>query len=144
MSAVRDVEITLTIPDNEARTALSTLQRLGVAAVGLERADVYRCEVESHALDGLVDRLRARETIFNPNKHALRAREGVAPQRGEVWIEARDAAPAAPLGDDGAVRIRRFTAWRVYGADGMPASAELVEEATRVLLCNPAFEKATT
>jgi hypothetical protein len=148
----RCVDVVLSIPDNEARTALATLQRLGVAAGGLERADLYRFEVDSRTAGELIDVLSRIETIYNPNKHVLRVRDAAVPAAGEVWID--ESAP--PRGaSEGAVRIagrvlpgvtryERCTAWRVLDAHGLPASAELVAEATAMLLCNPAFQRART
>jgi hypothetical protein len=146
---IRCIEIVLGIPDNEARTALATLQRLGVAAAGLERADIYRCDVQESEADGLPAVLRGLETVFNPNKHVLRVREGDAPRSGEVWVDEmdRDAPRAGPVRISGrtlpGVRsLERFVAWRLYAADGAPAAPEVVTAATEILLCNPAFQKA--
>jgi hypothetical protein len=77
---IRCIEIALSIPDNEARTALATLERLGVPAAALVRADLYRCDVDDAHADELPQTLRAFETIFNPNKHVLRDR-GSGPHR---------------------------------------------------------------
>jgi len=150
VSVVLCVEVTLTIPDNEAETALETLQRLGVPLAGLQRADLYRFELEPEAEEGLLKTLRGLETIFNPNKHALRVRESSAPQRGEVWVD--EVHPAGPpaAGDvriagrtlAGVVAVERFTAWLALGADGGPASPETLSRATETLLCNPAFQRA--
>ena len=84
---IRCIEVRLTIPDNESRTAFATLQRLGVALEGLERADLYRCDVDDASAAGLTEDLRACEGIFNPNKHALVERAGDAPGPGEVWVD---------------------------------------------------------
>ncbi len=147
---IRCVEISLRIPDNEARTALATLQRLGVAAVALERADLYRCDVEDGRAEELPDTLRGFETIFNPNKHAMRVREGSHPLAGEVWIdeiESNAGARSEAVRISGRTlagvrRLERFTAWRLYAAPGEPAEPELVALATETLLCNTAFQKA--
>jgi hypothetical protein len=147
---IRCIEISLRIPDNEARTALTTLQRLGVPASALERADLYRCDVDEAHADELPETLRGLETIFNPNKHAMRVREGSTPLAGEVWIDEIVPAGHAP---DGPIRIsgrtlagvrgiERFTAWRLFAAPGEPAASELVAAATETLLCNTAFQKA--
>lgn len=151
MSVRRCVEVVLTIPDNEARTALATLQRLGVPAAALERTDLYRCEVEESAAARLGDTFRGLEPVFNPNKHALRVRDGDLPLPGELWVEAADATTAvapAPVRIAGralpGVRgITRAVAWRLFDASGEPANDEVVRLATE-LLCNPAFQKATT
>ena len=147
---IRCIEISLRIPDNEARTALATLQRLGVTADALERADLYRCDVDDAYADELPETLRGLETIFNPNKHTLRVREGSTPLAGEVWIDEivpAGEAPAGPVRISGrtlaGVRgIERFTAWRLFAAPGEPAAPDLVIAATEMLLCNTAFQKA--
>jgi hypothetical protein len=143
------VEVTLTIPDNEARTALATLQRLGVAAVGLERADLYRFDVADDFVDGLVETLRDCEAVFNPNKHVLRVRPGDRPGAGEVWVdEIGNEAEMSVAGIriagrvlTGVRRLERFKAWRLATADGTPAGAGIVAAATETLLCNFAFQK---
>ena len=147
------VEIALTIPDNEAETAAATLRRLGVAVERLERADLYVMEADSGTDPAaLGDSLRHIETLFNPNKHLLRSR-AAAPEAGEVWIHERAHGPEEP--EEGAVRvagralpgvvsIERFTLWRLRDAAGSPAADETVMRATETLLCNPAFQMATT
>jgi hypothetical protein len=147
---IRCVEVALAIPDNEARTALATLRRLGVELAGLERADLYRCDVAAEDAERLVETLRTCETVYNPSKHVLRVREDERPGPGEVWIDeiGGDAPPpAVPITIAGraltGVRaLERFTAWRLFAAAGRPADAALVAAATGTLLCNPAFQKA--
>jgi hypothetical protein len=150
MRIVRCVEVSLTIPDNEAETALETLVRLGVSLDGLSRADLYRFELDAAAEDGLIRTLSSLETIYNPGKHALRVRQDAAPVPGEVWID-EIRAPAPP--GSGPVRIagrelpgvwsvERFTAWRVEPAGGASEAAEVARRATETLLCNPAFQRA--
>jgi phosphoribosylformylglycinamidine (FGAM) synthase PurS component len=145
------VEIGLSIPDNEARTALATLQRLGVPLTGLERSDLYRFDVEDERAKALVDALRGFETIFNPNKHVLRVRATGRPGAGEVWVDERGSETTAA--DGGTVSIggrplpgvrayERFKAWRVAGRDGTAADDATVTAATETLLCNAAFQKA--
>ena len=152
MIVMRAVEVVLTIPDNEARTALATLQRLGVAAGGLERGALYCCAVDATEADDLVASLRGLETIYNPNKHALRVRDGDTPLPGEIWVE--ELAPPAQTVVTGVVRIGgrtlpglrhlgTATAWRVFDDDGAPAGPDLTRAAAETLLCNPAFQKAT-
>jgi len=149
MRIVRCVEVRLTIPDNEAETARETLERLGVPLGGLVRADLYRFELDASAEEGLVRTLSSLETIYNPGKHALRVRTDAAPAPGEVWIdEIRPSAPpaSAPVriaGRElpGVWSVERFTAWRVEGAGGVPAT-EAARRATETLLCNPAFQRA--
>jgi len=148
----RCVEVRLTIPDNEARTALSTLRRLGVAVEGLERADLYCFEVEEGAAQSLVTTLLGFETVYNPNKHVLRVREEVRPGPGEVWVDEIDGAEVPSSGRPvriggralaGVRSLERFTAWKLFGESGAPAALDIVAEATETLLCNPAFQKAT-
>jgi phosphoribosylformylglycinamidine (FGAM) synthase PurS component len=143
------VEVRLTIPDNEARTAFTTLARLGVAVAALERADVYRCEVDDAAAAGLANELRACEGVFNPNKHALSQRAGDGPRAGEVWVSeaGRPDSPAEAIVVSGrtlaGVRsLERATAWRLFASDGTPAPPQVVTAATDALLCNPAFQRA--
>lgn len=156
MSVGRCIEVVLTIPDNEARTALATLQRLGVAAAALERADLYRCTVDEASAGDLPATFRTLEPVFNPNKHALRVREYDLPLAGEVWVEPLEdpadapapGTPEIPLRMAGRAlpgvrRVTRAVAWRLFDAAGEPAEPEIVRRATE-LLCNPAFQKATT
>lgn len=148
---IRCVDVALIIADNEARTALTTLQRLGVGAAALERADLYRFDVDDAAAQGLIAQLRELETIYNPNKHVLHVRPGDGPEPGEVWVgdlaaaasEARGAVRVGGRLLAGVRRYERLTAWRIYGAPGVRGNAELVDAATETLLCNPAFQKAT-
>ncbi len=150
---IRCIEVSLVIPDNEARTALATLQRLGVGIVALERADLYRCDVADDAADALVDTLRGIEAIFNPNKHAIRTRDTAAAGAGEVWVdeigtEVADTAAHAGVRIAGRLvpgvrAFERCTAWRLWSAPGVTADAETVASATELLLCNPAFQKAS-
>ena len=150
MSVPFCLEIVATIPDNEAETAGTTLRRLGVAANRLERADLYRMEIEPGNEASLLEAFERIETIYNPNKHALRVRPSPEPGPGEVWVhEIGETAPArGPVRIagrllPGVVRLERFVAWRVSDDDGRPADAALVARATETLLCNPAFQKAS-
>jgi hypothetical protein len=143
------VEITPTIPDNEAVTALLTLRKLGVDLGNLERGDVWRFEVEPPGAESLVAGLLKIETVFNPNKHALAVRDSALPRRGETWIDEPGAAEfgAPPFRIAGRLlagvtRIERFTAWRLFDRHGVGASVEVVERALETLLCNAAFQKA--
>ncbi len=152
---IRCIEVALSIPDNEARTALATLRRLGVPVAGLDRADLYRCDVAEDAADSLVAMLRGLETVFNPNKHVLRVLDEALPLPGEAWVAEATAAPGAPPAARGDVRLagrilpgvrrlERAVAWRMTDERGNPASAEVVARALATLLCNSAFQKATT
>jgi hypothetical protein len=149
---IRCVEIALSIADNEAETAAATLQRLGLPGLRLSRGDLYRIDVSPEGEGpGLLDALRRIEPLYNPNKHVLREREP-APQAGEVWIH------EIPHGDEaleGPVRIagrtlagvngiERFTVWRLSDESGAPASGATVARASETLLCNPAFQVAST
>ncbi|MBD5632890.1 MAG: hypothetical protein IAI49_00300 [Candidatus Eremiobacteraeota bacterium] len=145
---IRCIVISLSIPDNEARTAQATLQRLGVSLHRLERADLYRCDVEDARAAQLPDTLRGFETVFNPNKHVLDVREGDGPLAGEVWVNeiGGDAMRAGPIRISGrtlpGVRsLERFTAWRLFAGPDAPAASDVVASATETLLCNPAFQK---
>jgi phosphoribosylformylglycinamidine (FGAM) synthase PurS component len=147
--SVRTYAIELTIPDNTAFTALVTLQRLGIACDEVRRAEIYTFDVEEGHVAELDASIRQIETIFNPNKHALRIRES-HPQPGEVWIADRDEAPAA--GAENSLRIagrelagvralRRRIAWRLR-KDGRDVPENVLATAVEGLLCNPAFQKA--
>jgi|GEM_PF-401699 len=152
MPLTRYAEVVLTIPDNEAETALGTLRRLGVHVRRLRRADLYRIELDPSAEETLLEGLRQIETIYNPNKHALELRAGDAPQAGEVWID-EAAGASLPTADGvrvagrllpGVRRLERLVAWRLFDDGGNPVGAEVVARATESLLCTPAFQRATT
>lgn len=143
------VEVALTIPDNEARTALTTLRRLGVDLGALERADLWLFEVDAGRETELLETVRSIETIFNPNKHALRVRD-TAPGPGEAWLDepggpGRLAGPpfvvaGRPL--PGVARVDRYVAWRLRDRHGSPAAGKVVDRALETLLLNPAFQRA--
>ncbi|HEY0797794.1 MAG TPA: hypothetical protein VGD50_01520 [Candidatus Baltobacteraceae bacterium] len=142
------VEISLTIPDNAAYTALTTLQRLGIAVGALRRADLWRFELDERD-DRFVDQIRTLETIYNPNKHELLVRPDELPGPGEVWVdEPGHNVLERPVRLSGRVlpgvrRAARYVSWHLRAPDGSPASAEVVRLALESLLCNPAFQKAT-
>ncbi|HTV72548.1 MAG TPA: hypothetical protein VME66_02440 [Candidatus Acidoferrales bacterium] len=146
---IQTIEIGLTIPDNEAYTALTTLQRLGVEIGGLRRADLWRFELAASAAESFVDHVRTLETIYNPNKHTLRVRHDERPACGEVWIdEPGHGVLESPVRISGRVlpgveRAARSVSWHLQAPEGGPASAEVVRRAVEILLCNPAFQKAT-
>jgi phosphoribosylformylglycinamidine (FGAM) synthase PurS component len=148
MTTTRAYEIDLTIPDNEALTALSTLRRLGFEVGSVQRSDLWRLKVDAEHAGGLGEKLATVEAIFNPNKHALRARESVAPDPGEVWIADRPAGPAPDVALvagrhlPGVERAERFVSWRLFNDDGHPAAWEEVDRAVETLLCNPSFQRA--
>jgi phosphoribosylformylglycinamidine (FGAM) synthase PurS component len=144
------LEVALSIPDNEALTALATLRRLGIDVGEAHRADVWRVEVDAAQAGAVVEMIRGIETIFNPNKHRLRVRDGVSPGAAEVWID-EPSAPVAFRGPPfvvagrqlpGVVRLERFVGWRLLDHSGQPAAPELVDRAIETLLCNPAFQRA--
>jgi hypothetical protein len=124
----RAVAIGLKIPDNEAYTALVTLQRLGVAVGRVERNVILRVDDEGDAAV-LAARVKSDEAAFNPNKHRLAVLEANAPREGEVWVESLDG--------------KRCTAWRLIDAKGAPVSRDVLGSAIERLLCNPAIERAT-
>src|SRR5579872_3638804 len=107
-------EIRLAIPDNEAYTALATLQRLGVACAGIARTEIHVFGFDDVTSAGdLEAQLRTIATIFNPNKHRLRAREEPRPSAGEVWISSADVPAVHEHVSIGGVELRGVrTAWR--------------------------------
>lgn len=137
--------VTLTIPDNEAFTALGALVRMGVSVAQVVRADVWVATVDAeqaNALDALVPTI---ETIFNPNKHRLDIRTQAHPASGEVWIAPTDEAPATTLAGRSLPGVRgivRRTSWRLLDAGGNDVPAEALQRAISEFLCNPAFQKA--
>ncbi|MBV8152522.1 MAG: hypothetical protein JOY59_13260 [Candidatus Eremiobacteraeota bacterium] len=141
--------VSLTIPDNEAYTALVTLQRLGIACSEAMRADVYVFGVDDEAAADALERLLPTiATIFNPNKHRLRALRAPRPQAGEVWISAAEAGPPADKLTVGGVllprarTVWRATSWRLRDAQGADVAPALLRRAVETLLCNPAFQRA--
>jgi hypothetical protein len=137
--------ITLTIPDNEAFTALTTLARMGLPVYAAVRSDVWIASVEARhaaALDGAITTM---ETIYNPNKHRLEVRDDVRPRPGEVWITAHDETPAITVAGRTVAGVRgivRRTAWRLLDQHGADVPAAILDRATESFLCNPAFQKA--
>jgi hypothetical protein len=146
---IHTIEIGLTIPDNEAYTALTTLRHLGLELAGLRRKDLWRFEVEPSYAESFVDHVRTLETIYNPNKHELRVRTGDRPAPGEVWIEEPGhGVLERPVRISGRVlpgveRAVRSVSWQLEAPGGGPAGPEVVRRAVETLLCNPAFQKAT-
>ncbi len=137
--------VSLTIPDNEAFTALTTLARMGLPVDAAVRADVWILEIDAAsagAIDAVVPTV---EGIFNPNKHRLEIRSDAAPRPGEVWIMLHDETPAITIGGrvvDGVRTVRRRTAWRLLDGAGRDVAPAVLEQATATFLCNPAFQKA--
>jgi hypothetical protein len=146
MTTTRTFAVTLTIPDNEAFTAYETLGRLGIAAARVVRADIWLFDVDDSAGD-LAARVASIETIHNPNKHRLAERPSDRPAPGEVWIAARDEAPASVVAGraiPGVRAIRRRTAWRLLDDSGRDVAPADLDRAVETFLCNPAFQVAIT
>jgi hypothetical protein len=128
----RAVAIGLKIPDNTAFTAAVALRRLGIGVERVERSEIWFFEDEGSAL---IERVKADETTFNPNKHCVTVLDEAAPRSGEVWIEPLEACPE---------RSRRAaaTAWRLFGPNEATLDRESLGAAVERLLCNPAIERA--
>lgn len=142
-------EIRLAIPDNEAYTALATLQRLGVACAGIARTDIHVFGFDDVTNAGdLEAQLKTIATIFNPNKHRLRAREEPRPSAGEVWISSADVPAVHEHVSIGGVELRgvrtawRATSWRLLDGAGKDVPEPILDQAVETLLCNPAFQRA--
>jgi hypothetical protein len=151
MTATRTsvVEIALTIPDNEAYTALATLQRLGLDIAELRRAEVWSFILRDDVDDvAFLERIRTLETMYNPNKNELRVLAQGSPELGEVWIDEPGHGimeePVRISGRElqGVIRAVRLVSWRLFGRDGAPASPDVVDRASGMLLCNSAFQRA--
>lgn len=145
----RAFEIRLAIPDNEAYTALATLRRLGVACEGIARTDIHVFGIDDVAdATGLEAQLKTIATIFNPNKHRLRAREEPRPLSGEVWISSAEVPAAHDRVTIGGVELRgvrtawRATSWRLLDGAGKDVPQPILDQAVETLLCNPAFQRA--
>lgn len=142
----RTVAIELKIPDNTAFTALSALQRLGVAVERVERGEVWEVDDRGNPAT-LVERVAANPAIFNPNKHRIELRDDrEGPQAGEAWITPADDGDMVGerLGGSGiadVARAARWTAWRLRDASGAPVDRATLAGAVDRLLCNPAVEK---
>lgn len=121
--------IGLKIPDNTAFTAAVALRRLGIAVEKVERSEIWFFEDEGSAL---IERVKADETIFNPNKHCVTVLDEAVPRSGEVWIE-----PLEPRTGGAAA-----TAWRLFGPSEATLDRESLGAAAERLLCNPAIERA--
>ncbi len=137
--------ITLTIPDNEAFTALTTLARIGLPVERAVRSDVWIATVEADGAAALDRTITTIETIYNPNKHRLEVRADARPRPGEVWITALDETPAITVAGRTVAGVRgivRRTAWRLLDERGADVPAAVLQRATETFLCNPAFQKA--
>jgi phosphoribosylformylglycinamidine (FGAM) synthase PurS component len=127
----RTIEIGFKIPDNTAYTALVALRRLGVEVARVERSQIRFFDDEAD-VESMIGRIKANETIFNPNVHQLTLRDTDVPQRGETWIE------SLAQHDGGAI------AWQLFDEAGNPVNATVLDAAIDRLLCNPAIERAVT
>jgi hypothetical protein len=137
--------VSLTIPDNEAYTALTTLARMGLPVERVVRADVWIVNLDPARAADVDATVPTLEGIFNPNKHRLEIRSDALPRPGEVWIMPRDERPAITIGGravEGVRGVRRCTAWRLLDAHGGDVAPALLARATEMFLCNPAFQEA--
>lgn len=156
MTTLRAFAVELTIPDNEAYTTLVTLVRLGLRCRKLERSEVWVFEVDEGRANGLESEVRGIETIFNPNKHALRTLVEPRPRAGEVWVGERDEDAEQPRAAGvrelqlagrllaGVYGLRRYKGWRLWESEAEVASPTVIAAAVETLLCNPAFQVALT
>jgi phosphoribosylformylglycinamidine (FGAM) synthase PurS component len=142
----RVVAIELKIPDNEAYTALTALQRLGLDVDRVERCEVWLLDDAGEAAT-LAARVEANATIFNPNKHRLEVLGRHSPRAGETWIEeagehdeVREHLGGTTIA--GISRASRAVGWRLHASGNEPVSHETLVRAVEGLLCNPAIEKA--
>ena len=139
--------VTLTIPDNEAYTALTALSRMGLTVASAIRSDVWIATVHAAHAEALDRAIATFETVYNPNKHHLEVRSGAHPLPGEVWITAHAETPTTSIAGrtvDGVRGIVRRTAWRLLDEAGGDVPADVLRRATETFLCNPAFQKAIT
>ncbi len=139
--------VTLTIPDNEAFTALTTLARMGLPVASAIRSDVWIATVEADRATALDGAIATFETVYNPNKHRLDVRSDARPLPGEVWITGLAETPTTTVAGrsvDGVRGIVRRTAWRLLDERGADVPAGVLRRATETFLCNPAFQKAIT
>lgn len=137
--------IALTIPDNEAFTALETLRRLGLHVGQLRRSDIWTFAVDADAANALAETIATIETVFNPNKHEMHERPGSHPLPGEVWIAPREEAVVPHVGGrlvSGVRGVQRRVAWQLLDDAGGIVEPAVLERAVETFLCNPAFQKA--
>jgi len=147
----RAFEIRLAIPDNEAYTALETLRRLAIECEGIVRADVHVFGTEDDVNPEQLGRvLTTIATIYNPNKHRLRALDNPRPKPGEVWVTSTELPARKERVVVGGVELEgvrtawRATSWRLLDGSGGDVPAEVLERAAETLLCNSAFQRAIT
>jgi len=145
----RAFAISLVIPDNEASTALATLQRLGVECAGISRAAIHVFGTDESVEPSQLERtLRTVATVYNPNKHRLRPLPKARPEAGEVWIAASEAPQRRERVVVGGVELSgvhevwQATSWRLLDAEGRTVPPAVLDRAVETLLCNPAFQRA--
>jgi hypothetical protein len=126
----RAVAISLKIPDNTAYTAGVALRRLGLDVQRVERSEI-RLFDEGGDGRALIERIKADETIFNPNKHVVTLLDRAAPRSGEIWIERLEPSD-----------LCLAVAWRLFDAHDAPCDRVALRAAAERLLCNPAIERA--
>lgn len=141
--------IFLAIPDNEAATALATLQRLEIPCAQIARAGVHVFGMDEDVEIASLERsLRTIATIYNPNKHRLRPLPQPRPLPGEVWITSSEIPPQRERVVIGGVELHgvhsawQATSWRLRDAAGQDVPPEVLGRAVETLLCNPAFQRA--
>ncbi|HEY1680347.1 MAG TPA: hypothetical protein VGF98_01750 [Candidatus Tumulicola sp.] len=139
----RVAAIALKIPDNAAFTAAQALKRLGLVLSRVERTEIWSCEDGGEA-ETFARRVAANESIFNPNKHRLTVLAEGHPRHGEVWIGRRDPRDAKRLGKPipEVASARRYVGWRLFDQNGAPVHRPVLDDAVRLLLCNPAIDEA--
>lgn len=125
---IRAVAIGLKIPDNTAYTAGVALRRLGIGVEHVERTEIRFFDDDGNVA-ALVGRIKADETVFNPNKHRVTVLDEAHPRPGEVWIASLESGSVA-------------TAWQLLDTRGEPLESDALHAAAERLLCNPAIERA--
>jgi hypothetical protein len=137
----RIAAIGLKIPDNAAFTARQALARLGVELGRVERSEIWSCDDGGEASTFAL-RVASNEALFNPNKHRLTVLTEDGPRPGEVWIERRDDARRTGKPIPGVTSARRYVGWRLFDRTGAPVHRPALDDAVRLLLCNPAIDEA--
>ena len=144
MSATRTFAVSLTIPDNEAFTALETLDRLGVPVARVVRADIWLFDA-----DEARGRPRERDRLERDHpqpEQAPAGRAGLRPagaRRGMDRLARRSSGtPGCGAFDPRRAAIRRRTAWRLLDDSGRDVAPAALDRAVETFLCNPAFQVA--
>lgn len=145
----RAFAISLAIPDNEASTALSTLQRLGIPCARIARSYIHVFGADDDVDAAELERsLRTIATVYNPNKHRLRPLAEPRPASGEVWITSSELPLERERVEMGGVELRgvhrawQATSWRLLDDAGRDVPEPVLDRAVETLLCNPAFQRA--